>query len=277
MGLFLKTKDFSITKEAFELHYHSDCDMLVTQPQPKNLAPYYESEHYISHTDAQTSFTDKLYQIAKRFAIQNKIKTIQKLGYRKGSILDIGAGTGDFLTAAKKRGFTVVGVEPNARARGLAQKKGICLHQDIADVSHTTFDVITLWHVLEHLPNLKQQIEQITALLRENGLLLVAVPNYKSYDAQHYGTYWAGYDVPRHLWHFSKTAIARLFGECQLEVITTRPMLLDAFYVSLLSEQYKGRKVALYHAFWVGLWSNIRACFTHEYSSLMYGLRKKSS
>lgn len=260
----------------FELHYDPDWDMLVTQPQPKVLAPYYESEHYRSHTDATTSFTDQLYQRAKRFALRRKIKTIQKLGYKEGTLLDIGAGTGDFLIAAQTHGFAVKGVEPNAKARANASKKGMALHREVSEVSRTSFDVITLWHVLEHLPNVQEQVEQITALLHEDGLLVVAVPNYRSYDAQYYGSYWAGYDVPRHLWHFSKNAIVKLFGQYNMEVISVRPMLLDAFYVSLLSEQYRGSTGALPRAFWIGLYSNMRACFTKEYSSLLYGIKKKT-
>lgn len=274
MALFLKTTDFSVSKEIFELHYDPDWDMLVTQPQPRELAPYYESEHYLSHTDAQTSFTDKLYQVAKRFALRQKMATLQKLGYKKGRLLDIGAGTGDFLVAAQTHGFAITGVEPNAKARARAEKKGIALHREISEVSHTDFDVITLWHVLEHLPHLQEQLKQMTTLLNDKGILIVAVPNYKSYDARHYGAYWAGYDVPRHLWHFSKTAIAKLFGQYHMEVVATRPMLLDAFYVSLLSEKYKGSSAAMLRAFYVGLCSNIRGCFTQEYSSLLYALKK---
>lgn len=274
--LFLKTKDYSISQEAFALYYDSDWQMLVTYPQPKDLTPYYESEHYVSHTDAQTVFTDKLYQKAKRFTLQRKLKMICKLGYKKGRLLDIGAGTGDFLAMAQTQGFAVEGVEPSAKARGLAAKKGLCLHREIGDLPEATFDVITLWHVLEHLPNLQEQVERITALLDNKGLLIVAVPNYKSYDAHHYGAYWAGYDVPRHIWHFSKTAIAKLFGQYHVEVISIRPMLLDAFYVSLLSEKYKGHTGALIRAFGVGMYSNIQACFTKEYSSLMYVLKKRT-
>lgn len=276
MTLFLKTKDFSVSKATFELHYDPDWDMLITHPQPKALAPYYESEHYRSHTDAILSFTDQLYQRAKRFALRRKIKTIQKLGYKKGALLDIGAGTGDFLVAAQTHGFAVTGVEPNAKARANAAKKDIALYREVSEVSRTTFNVITLWHVLEHLPNLQEQVEQITALLHEDGLLVVAVPNYRSYDAQYYGPYWAGYDVPRHLWHFSKNAIGKLFGQYNMEVVSVRPMLLDAFYVSLLSEQYRDSTGALPRAFWMGLCSNMRACFTKEYSSLLYGLKKKT-
>lgn len=275
MRLYLKTKDFSVSQEAFELYYDMELEMLVTHPRPHNLTPYYESKDYISHSDAKTAFVDKLYQKAKQINLRRKIKTLHHLGYSKGALLDVGAGTGDFLVAAKAHGFDWEGVEPNANARSLAAKKGISLYSELSDLPSKTFNVITLWHVLEHLPDVQEQIRHITALLKEDGILIVAVPNYNSYDAQHYGAYWAGYDVPRHLWHFSRTAIAKLFARQDMEVVAIRPMLLDAFYVAMLSEKYKGSKGVLPRAFCIGLWSNLRACFTKEYSSLMYGLKKQ--
>ena len=275
MRIYLKTKDFSVSQEEFALYYDAELEMLITQPQPENLERYYKSEYYISHTDAKTTFADKLYQKAKRINLQRKIKVLHRLGYSTGTLLDIGAGTGDFLAVAKTYGFDWEGVEPNANARALAAEKGIALHQKLSDLPAKTFDVITLWHVLEHLPDVQEQIRQITALLKKDGVLIVAVPNYNSYDAQYYGAYWAAYDVPRHLWHFSRTAIAKLFARQRMEVVATRPMLLDAFYVAMLSEKYKGSKGALLRAFCMGLWSNLKACFTKEYSSLLYALKKQ--
>lgn len=274
ISLFLKTKDYSVSRETFELRYDADWDMLITWPQPKDLGAYYESDTYISHTDAKSTFSEKLYQKAKKINLRQKINTIRKLGYFRGTLLDIGAGTGDFLALAQRQGFGVSGVEPNAKARALAAKKGISLHRELSHLPPKKFDIITLWHVLEHLPDLREQLARITALLQDNGLLLVAVPNYKSYDARYYGPYWAGYDVPRHLWHFSKTAVAKLFHPHQMQITSIRPMLLDAFYVAMLSETYKNRKAVLFRAFCVGLVSNLRACFTKEYSSLLYGIQK---
>ncbi|WP_067038109.1 class I SAM-dependent methyltransferase [Allomuricauda sp. CP2A] len=275
MKLFLKTKDFSVSGESFELHQDTDLDMLVTQPQPENLAPYYESENYISHTDAQKTFTDKLYQAVKQKNLSNKTQIIENQVDKPDSLLDIGAGTGDFLATAQKAGFTVAGVEPNSKARQLAAQKGVHLEPALSNLKGRQFQVITLWHVLEHLPNLDEQISTISSLLKDNGTLIIAVPNFKSFDAKHYGTYWAGYDVPRHLWHFSKTAITKLFDRQGMEVISIRPMWFDAFYVSMLSEKYKGNKLYLISAFFVGLWSNVKACFTKEHSSLIYILKRK--
>lgn len=256
------------------MHWDSELDMLVTQPQPENLELYYESEDYISHTDAQKSLTDKLYQAVKRKNLQNKIQLIENQIDKPNSLLDIGTGTGDFLVKAKSAGFEVEGVEPNAKARELSAKKGIDVKPNLSYLDEEKFQVITLWHVLEHLPNLEEQIKAMVSLLEEEGVLVIAVPNFKSFDAKHYGIFWAGYDVPRHLWHFSKTSIATLFGRQGIEIKAIHPMWFDAFYVSMLSEKYKGSKLYLISAFFVGLWSNLKAIFTKEHSSLIYVLKK---
>lgn len=275
MKLYLKTKDFSVSGESFELHWDPSLDMLVTKPKPTNLAPYYESEDYISHTDAQNSFTDKLYQAVKQKNLKNKIQLIDNQRINSKSILDVGAGTGDFLVTAQKAGYTVAGVEPNTKARALAKQKGVELLSNLGELNDKQFEVITLWHVLEHLPDLEHQIKTIISKLTNEGTLIIAVPNFKSFDANYYRTYWAGYDVPRHLWHFSKTAITKLFQQHDMEVISIRPMWFDAFYVSMLSEKYKGNKRYLISAFFVGLWSNLKAIFTKEHSSLIYILKRK--
>ena len=276
MKLFLKTKDFSVSKENFELLFDAELEMLVTHPQPDDLASYYESEAYISHTDSKASLTDRLYQLVKRHGIRKKIQLIENQIVKSKKLLDFGAGTGDFLAESKSKGFKISGIEPNERARANAEKKGIPLFKDATEIQNETFDVITLWHVLEHLPNLDGQLEQFNTLLNPNGTLIVAVPNYKSYDAKLYGSHWAAYDVPRHLWHFSKTSIIRLFDKHNMEVVSIKPMIFDAFYVSLLSEKYKGNKLYLINAFFVGLWSNLRAYFSKEYSSLIYIIKKKN-
>ena len=275
MKLYLKTKDYSVSGESFELHQDTDLDMLVTHPQPKNIAQYYESEDYISHTDAQKTFTDKLYQAVKQKNLRNKIQIVENQIDTKENLLDIGAGTGDFLVTAQNAGFHITGVEPSTKARALAAKKEVELNSELKDLNGKQFQVITLWHVLEHLPNLEDQIKEIVSLLKENGTLLIAVPNFKSFDANFYGNHWAGYDVPRHLWHFSKTAITKLFQKQGMEVVSIRPMWFDAFYVSMLSEKYKGNKLFLISAFFVGLWSNLKAIFTKEHSSLIYILKRK--
>ncbi|MCL6266643.1 class I SAM-dependent methyltransferase [Flagellimonas myxillae] len=274
MEPYLKIKDHSISKEDFELHHDSEIDMLVTFPQPVDLAPYYESEAYISHTDSASSLFDKLYQQIKRRNLRNKLQLIVNQQVNIKSLLDFGAGTGDFLNVVKQKGIGVEGVEPNAKARQNAKKKGVELVSEENQLRENNFDVITLWHVLEHLPNLDERIAKLASLLAADGLMVIAVPNFKSFDAKYYGSYWAAYDVPRHLWHFSRASISKLFAKHGMEVVGTKPMIFDSFYVSLLSEKYKGNRLFFISAFFIGLWSNLQAFFTKEHSSIIYLIRK---
>ena len=274
MKLYLKTKDFSFSKKEFSLMWDEAKDMLVTQPVPENLNTFYQGENYISHTDSKKSLVDMLYHRIKSRNLRKKLQLIENQETTDRKLLDIGAGTGDFLLFAQNGGFEVSGVEPSDKARQKAKEKGANLVNDLSHFTDSKFDVITLWHVLEHLPDLRNQIRTISSLLNKDGVLVVAVPNFCSWDARHYGTYWAGYDVPRHLWHFSKRSIARLFDEHNIKIKKIKPMWLDAFYVSLLSEKYKGNPFYLFSAFFKGLWSNLSAIRTKEYSSLIYILEK---
>ena len=269
--IYIKTKDFLVTGEGFELLYDSKREILITSPQPavENSLKYYDSDEYISHTDNKKGLISFLYQLVKKNALQKKISLITSLNNGTGSLLDIGAGTGDFLKQAKKRSWKISGVEPNSSARNLAAKKEINLKENISSFEGEKFDVITLWHVLEHLPNLDSTISKIEKLVKPGGVLIIAVPNYNSFDAKHYKSNWAAYDVPRHLWHFSRKSMELLFSKnMMLEKI--KPMIYDSFYVSLLSEKNKTGKQNLIKAFFIGFYSNIKALKTKEYSSLIY-------
>jgi len=269
--IYIKTKDFLVTGEGFELLYDSKREILITSPQPavENSLKYYDSDEYISHTDNKKGLISFLYQLVKKNALQKKISLITSLNNGTGSLLDIGAGTGDFLKQAKKKSWKISGVEPNSSARNLAAKKEINLKENISSFEGEKFDVITLWHVLEHLPNLDSTISKIEKLVKPGGVLIIAVPNYNSFDAKHYKSNWAAYDVPRHLWHFSRKSMELLFSKnMMLEKI--KPMIYDSFYVSLLSEKNQTGKQNLIKAFFIGFFSNIKALKTKEYSSLIY-------
>ncbi len=274
MKPFLRTKDYSVTGEAFELLIDEDLQMLVTRPQPDNLEAYYQSEAYISHTDANTTFSDKIYQGVKTFSLWMKTRLISGYANHNKSLLDFGAGTGEFLLAAQKKGWSVAGVEPNRDARMRSREKRMELRRDMDALPQKQFQIITLWHVLEHLPDLENQILQLVRRLKDDGTMVIAVPNFKSYDARHYQEFWAAYDVPRHLWHFSRTSIEKVFAKHGLKVVQTKPMIFDAFYVSLLSEKYKTGKQNYINAFFFGLLSNINGWWTKEHSSIIYILQK---
>ncbi|CAM1369331.1 Methyltransferase domain-containing protein [Tenacibaculum sediminilitoris] len=270
---FLNCIDYTVSKESYEVMRNEEYDMLVTSPVPSNLEKYYLSANYISHTDSNSSIFDRIYQLVKSFTLKRKLKLINSFNTEEKTILDIGAGTGDFLKVCQKGGWDINGVEPSSKAREFAKNKNINLLEDLSEIENKRFDVITLWHVLEHIPNLVNYIQQLKLLLKPNGVLVIAVPNYKSFDAKHYKEFWAAYDVPRHLWHFSRTAISKIFSLVEMKVEKTIPMKFDSFYVSLLSEQNKNKKKKPIHAFYIGLKSNIKAKRSGEYSSLTYILK----
>lgn len=274
---FLTVKDHSVSKEIFDLYYDEELDMLITSPQPElqNLGRYYESEDYISHTDNKRSLFEKAYHFVKNIALQNKLNLINSQQPQKGKLLDIGAGTGDFLLTAKNDGWETIGVEPSDRAKNIAKQKGISFVEEISTLENHSLDVITMWHVLEHVPDLENQIKELKRLLKPTGTLIVAVPNYKSFDANHYQTFWAAYDVPIHFWHFSKKSIQLLFERVDMKLEKILPMKFDSFYVSLLSEKYKTGKMNYIKAFFIGLKSNWKAKSSKEYSSHIYVLKNK--
>ena len=217
---FLTLKDYSVSKETFDLYHDDTLDMLITFPQPSldNLGKYYESEDYISHTDNQRSLFEKLYHFIKNIALKNKLHLINSLQPNKGRILDIGAGTGDFLSVAKKDGWQTIGVEPSTKAKSIAINKGVSFVELTTELENNSFDVISMWHVLEHVPHLDKQIKELKRLLKPTGTLIIAVPNFKSFDAKYYGKFWAAFDVPIHFWHFSKTAIKLLFEKEKMKL-----------------------------------------------------------
>lgn len=276
--VYLKVKDYSVSGEEFNLIENSKFGFLETSPQPslEKLPDYYKSEDYISHTDAKRNAFEKVYHLVRSYTLNKKLQLINSFQPESKALLDVGCGTGDFLQTAQKNGWTIFGVEPNQEARGVANQKTNHSVFDIDQLSkfeNQSFDVITLWHVLEHLPNLEEQVSVFKKLLKPNGTLVVAVPNYKSYDATYYKSFWAAFDVPRHLWHFNATSISKLFAIVSMEVVKMKPMMFDAFYVSLLSEKYKSGKMNFVNGFFVGLRSNIKSMSTKEASSLIYVLK----
>ena len=272
---FLQCKDYTVSEELYDVKINRTYDMLVTFPVPKNLEEYYKSDNYISHTDSKKSFFDKIYQFVKNVTLQKKLDLINSFGSENNTILDVGAGTGDFLKTCLQKKWNVFGIEPNQQAREVAKEKGIVLQNDLGAYSNKKFDIITLWHVLEHVENLSEFISQLDNLLSENGKLIVAVPNYKSDDANYYKEFWAAFDVPRHLWHFSQQSISKIFTAKNFVVEKTLPMKFDSFYVSILSEKYKTGKMNFLNGFWRGFVSNWKARSTSEYSSLIYILKKR--
>jgi len=179
--------------------------------------------------------------------LRKKFKWVTRTsGLEKGTLLDIGAGTGHFAHFMKTKGWMVTALEPDENARKVAATKlGLVIQplEVLGSQPAGSFDVITLWHVLEHVHDLSGYMDHFRTLLKPGGTLIIAVPNFTSKDAAKYGSLWAAYDVPRHLWHFSPDSMEKLMANHQFKLTEKIPMHLDSFYVSMLSEKYAGHKI----------------------------------
>lgn len=276
---WMVARDYTVTQVAFSLQECANCGFVVTSPRPdqKTIGLYYQSDKYISHTGGRKTLVDRIYLLARSYTLRSKYKLIKK--YKAlGSILDYGCGTGSFLHYMQQHNWQIAGVEPseaaNKKAKQIVNKE---IYHELHQVKDK-FDIITLWHVLEHVHDLNEKLLEIKEHLDNNGILIVAVPNIKSLDAKEYGAFWAGLDVPRHLWHFSNSTMQALLEKGGFKLIDTVPMKLDSFYVSLLSEGYKYPQrqsfLRMINAIISGLTSNNSASGTGQYSSLIYIAQK---
>jgi 2-polyprenyl-3-methyl-5-hydroxy-6-metoxy-1,4-benzoquinol methylase len=272
--------DYTASQEHFSLKRCAKCQFIFTNPRPddSSLARYYLSDKYISHTGSSKTLINKIYLQARKITLGWKRNLVRKYSI-SNKILDVGCGTGEFLLEMKSQGWEISGVEPSANARESAEKKiDTKIFKSLDDVSENNFSAITLWHVLEHLPDPNLALQTLRKLINETGTIFIAVPNLQSYDATYYQSFWAAYDVPRHLWHFDKKNMKILLEKNKLKLIKILPMRLDSFYVSLLSESYKNPEktkfVQLLAAFIVGLKSNLKGKKTLEYSSLIYVVKR---
>lgn len=277
----LKAKDYTVSNELFSIVECGGCTLRFTQdvPDAVAIAPYYKSENYISHTNTSKGLINWLYQAVRKRTLVQKRKLVEKTtGKSNGQFLDVGSGTGAFANEMKQQGWQVTGLEPDADARAVAKqlfnlelKKMNMFNQLPAN----SFDAITLWHVMEHVHDLPAYVQQLRNLLKEDGRLFIAVPNYTSKDAAIYKEYWAAYDVPRHLYHFSPRSVQVLMEKYGLKLLLNKPMWFDSFYISMLSSKYKNGSTNLIAAFWNGLRSNFKAMSdVKKCSSVIYIIGK---
>jgi len=263
----LTVKDFTVSSEKFELVECIGCSFRFTAhpPAPDQIGQYYQSDAYISHTDSKKGIFNTIYQLIRKKAVTSKRKLVTQYSHRHtGQLLDYGCGTGAFLMEMKSAGWQVQGMEPDpgAASRAAELTSSSISHPDqLSSLPGNAYDVVTMWHVLEHVHDLHGTLDQVKRILKHDGILIVAVPNHTSYDARYYAAHWAAYDVPRHLHHFSPDSLSKLMQMHSMKVASIKPMWYDAFYVSLLSEKYKTGSMRLIPALLTGIISNLNAIF----------------
>lgn len=272
----LHVVDHFLSKESFELKRCLACQLVFTTPRPsiEKIGDYYKSEDYVSHSSTKKGLVNSVYNWVRNYTLNKKVKLISSLVSGR-QLLDIGAGSGHFVGRAKTAGYSVLGLEPDADARKVAKDlNGVDLENlnRLYELSPATYDVVTMWHVLEHVYNLSDDVKQIASLIQTNGVWVIAVPNYTSFDATYYGAHWAAYDVPRHLYHFEPNSIIPLIEKNGFTFEKMLPMKFDSYYVSMLSEKYKGG--SLLNALRIGWLSNLRSK-NGKCSSQIYVFRKK--
>lgn len=277
---FLSCKDFTVSNEIFTIVKCNTCGFVFVNPRPKEniIGKYYESENYVSHSNTNKGLVNKVYKIVRNYTLKQKVSIIKEHSSGK-KIMDIGCGIGLFLAKCKKNGFETLGIEPNENARKIATTElGLKIEDEnyLDKIDNNSFDIICMWHVLEHVSNLNKRVEELKRILSKDGVLIIAVPNYLSFDAIYYKEFWAGFDVPRHLYHFSAETIKKLFAKHNMEIEKILPMKFDSFYVSMLSEKYKTKRANFFNAFLIGWKSNkIAKQSSVSYSSQIFVIRNK--
>lgn len=281
LSCFLECRDHFLTKENFKLYKCNECCFVFLNPQPEKekLELYYDSPDYISHSGTGKGIINKIYKRVKKITLQKKLKIVSRHSSGK-KILDIGCGSGELMNIFNENNWQTMGVEPNERVRNYAIKEyglKIVDEKEIEKIQDRSFDVISLWHVLEHVPELQKRMNELKRIIKANGTLFIAVPHCNSYDAVYYKEYWAAYDVPRHLWHFTPSTLEVLCNKYGFSVVNIIPMKFDSYYVSLLSEKYIHGKQKLFKGLWKGYVSNRKAIKQkYPYSSQIYVFRRNS-
>ncbi len=280
-GLEFRCKDYFISGEDFPIFKCSECGFSFTQdyPEEHEITRYYESDDYISHSDSSKSFSDKLYRLTRSLMLRKKRRLIENItGLRNGAILDIGSGTGYFARTMNKAGWQVKGIEINEKARNFSIsqfKLNILTPDKIPSLENESFDCITLWHVLEHFHDPLKYFSEVYRLLKPGAVCVVALPNCSSFDAKHYKKFWAAWDVPRHLWHFNPHTFSLFSQKAGLSLEKLRSLPLDVFYISMLSERYKGSMFYFIKGMTMAKWFAFLSFFNKKRSSsLVYIMRK---
>ena len=278
---FLTCTDLFVSGEKFQIKQCILCGFKITEniEDEDNIGPYYQSENYISHSNTSKGVVNSVYHTVRKYMLGRKRRLVEKAtSLKTGKILDVGTGTGFFLNEMKENGWQVTGTEKSKDARDFAKMEfnlDNLPSEKLFELTDNSFHVITLWHVLEHIHLLNENMETFHSLLKENGKLIIAVPNHNSTDANHYKEFWAAYDVPRHIWHFAPKQMEMLGEKHRFKMNGLHTMPFDSFYVAMLSEKYKKSKLPLFKGIYYGKISWLKSIFNPAIcSSVIYVFEK---
>ncbi len=278
---FLTCTDFFVSNEEFKIKQCSNCGFKITEniEDEKNIGRYYQSEKYISHSNTTKGLVNSVYHRVRKYMLKRKRRLVEKSAtLQNGKLLDVGTGTGFFLNEMREYGWQVTGIEKSDDARKFAKTEFNLDNlptEELFKLKENEYDVISLWHVLEHIHQLNENMDTFSRLLKKDGKLIIAVPNHNSYDAKHYKQFWAAYDVPRHIWHFAPSQMKQFGEKHGFKLLGLHTMLFDSFYVSMLSEKYKKSSLSLFKGIFYGGISWITSLFDKaKCSSVIYVFEK---
>ncbi len=199
---------------------------LNPRPAPGEMGAYYPSD-YAAYRVAIEDERFALMRLMRRRKLSQRRALIEHYSRRKtGRLLDVGCATGLFLHEMAQAGWQVRGVEPSASAASYAASRfGLEIFQGLlasAPFDEGSFDCITYWDVLEHTYSPRAELALAAQLLRPGGLFVANVPNWHSMSRFLFGRYWSGFDAPRHLYVFKRTALARLLAAAGFAILDWR-------------------------------------------------------
>jgi len=242
-----------------------DCGFCFVNPRPseKELKKYYHTDDYLPHSKGK-GVLFLLYRIVQKISFYNKFLLLRNLK-EKITHLDYGGGDGRFSN--------YVNSKENATSSFYDPYYKNSLN---ADFKKKEYNIITLWHVLEHAYDLDILFENIEKSLENRGKLVVAVPNFDSLERNIYKENWAAYDLPRHLYHFNNISLEKLLRSKGYKIIDKKRMLFDTFYISILSSM-KISNISVIKSLFVALFISIKVIIKGpEFSSsLLYVCEKE--
>ncbi|MFA9212646.1 MAG: class I SAM-dependent methyltransferase [Candidatus Methylacidiphilales bacterium] len=277
----LTCKDFVATNESFDITRCKKCSFLFTNPRPDSteIGKYYQSDKYVSHAGKKEGLgiMYKIYDIVRNYNIKQKLDLIKNY-HNSGKLMDLGCGLGYFLDGAvKDKTYHCVGVDVSEEAINYVKDTfgyKVFNENELDSFQENSFEVITQWHVMEHVHYLNERMIQLYKLLKPDGTMFIAVPNSNSWDAKNYKEFWDGYDVPRHLYHFNQNSFKLLMEKHGFKIVETKPLLFDAPYISMRSETHKQNNLTMIRGAINGLISNNYANSNGDYSSLLFVVKK---